>query len=162
MKVTRKKGFSLIEIIIVLAIAVLILALAFIGVPLAKRMMRDNQRKSDLMNTAIAFKAFASAHEGCLPTRTVITSGDCTDVSASISATGPLSGTVVTGGYIDIDRIGNDPTSNSPYNFSQAAIPASCSFTAPSTITYTRANDKHFSLSVCLETNDVFTQDYGV
>ncbi len=68
MKTTNKNGFTLIEIIIVLAIGALIVLIAFIGVPMAKRMIRDNQRKSDLENTAIAFKAFQSAHNGCLPT----------------------------------------------------------------------------------------------
>lgn len=162
MNVTKSQGLTLVEITIALAIGALILGMAFIAVPMASRNNRDAMRKSAIQSISIGIKAYQGAHEGCLPTRTVITSGDCTDVSASISATGPLSGTVVTGGYIDIDRIGNDPTSNSPYNFSQSAIPASCSFTAPSTITYARTNDKHFSLSVCLETNDVFTQDYGV
>lgn len=160
---SRSRGFSLIEIIIVLAIGALILGTAFIGVPAAQRNNRDAQRKSAMQNVAIGIKAYQSAHEGCLPTSAVILSGDCIGVSTSIGAAGPLSGAIVTGGYIDADKIGNDPTSHSPYNFSQGVLPgASCSFSGgPSTITYTRTDDKHFSLSVCLETNDVYSQDFG-
>lgn len=152
-----KRGFSLIEIIMVLAIGGLILGTAFIGVPMLRRNQRDTIRKGAIENLAVGFKAYQSAHDGCLPSRTVVCPG--TGAVAISPPSGELGGPIVTGGYVDLDDIGTDPTSNTAYQFVEATtVPASCT---AATITYTRTNDKQFSLSVCLETNDVFTQDYG-
>ncbi len=148
----------------VLAIGGLILGTAFIGVPMLRRSQRDTIRKGAIENLAVGFKAYQSAHDGCLPSRDTI-GGVCVDVDNSISGSGAvpsaLGGPIVTGGYVDLGDIGTDPTSNSAYWFVQGAAPSCGTFSSPSTITYTRTNDKQFSLSVCLETNDVFTQDYG-
>ncbi len=165
MRIFRQRGFTLVEIIIVLAIGVVISTIAFVTIPLAKRMMRDAQRKSDLYNTGIAFKAYASAHEGCLPSTAIISSGAaCDDASQSIVISGGAisnSSKIVTGGYYDPAKIGTDPSSNSAYQFVQSA-PAGCSSSSWGRISYQRSSDKEFSLSVCLETNDTFTQNFAI
>lgn len=160
-----RRGFTLIEIIMVLAIGGLILGTAFIGVPSARRNSRDGIRKTAMQNTGIAFKAYQSAHEGCLPTTAIISSGaTCDDASQSIVISGGAisnSSKIVTGGYYDPAKIGTDPSSHSAYQFVQAA-PSGCSSSSWGRIYYQRSSDKEFSLSVCLETNDTFTQNFAI
>lgn len=144
MKTTSKKGFTLTEIIIVLAIGALIIIIAFAAIPTAKRMMRDAKRKADLESTGIAFKAYASAHEGCLPTW--LDNGTISghfhpgprpvppipaDCEASYDFYGHAPGTlpivgmspivpsskIVTGGYYDLDKNGIDPLARIGYQW---------------------------------------------
>ena len=67
MQLTKKKGFTLIEIVIVLAIAALILIIVFLGVTGAQRSRRDAQRKTDLDKIAAQLESWASNHNGDYP-----------------------------------------------------------------------------------------------
>ena len=61
-------GFTLIEIVLVLAIAGLILAMAFIGISGAQKNRRDTQRKQDLQRLGSAAETYASNNHGSYPT----------------------------------------------------------------------------------------------
>ena len=62
--IKKSKGFTLIEIVIVLAIAALILAAVFIGVQGAQAARRDSQRKSDAARMIAAGESYASNNSG--------------------------------------------------------------------------------------------------
>ena len=63
----KEKGFTLIEIVLVLAIAGLLLVIVFLAVSGAQRNRRDTQRKNDLSRIAAQIEAFASNNNGCYP-----------------------------------------------------------------------------------------------
>jgi prepilin-type N-terminal cleavage/methylation domain-containing protein len=94
------KGFTLIEIVLVLAIAGLIMVVVFLAVQGAQRSRRDYQRKDDLAHTVAAITAWASNHKGQVP----LTQADMDDVNAR---------------YMGLIK---DPLTGAPYNLSFRAI----------------------------------------
>ena len=63
-----KKGFTLIEIVIVLAIAALIMVVVFLAVQGAQRAQRDNFRKDIVNQTAAAIQSYKGNNNGAAPT----------------------------------------------------------------------------------------------
>ncbi len=66
-KLNNKKGFTLIEIVIVLAIAALVLAAVLLAVSGAQKARRDTQRKNDAGSYAAALEQYASNTSGDYP-----------------------------------------------------------------------------------------------
>lgn len=64
----KKKGFTIIEVVLVLAIAGLIFLMIFIALPALQRSQRDTQRKNDLSRATTAVGNFTAANRGALPT----------------------------------------------------------------------------------------------
>lgn len=62
------KGFTIIEVMIVLAIAALILLAVFLAVPALQRNSRNTQRKHDIGNLLTAITVFESNNSGTVPT----------------------------------------------------------------------------------------------
>jgi prepilin-type N-terminal cleavage/methylation domain-containing protein len=67
-KQKRSEGFTIIEVLIVLAIAALILLIVFLAVPALQRNSRNNGVKNDAANLLAAVNDFASNNGGGLPT----------------------------------------------------------------------------------------------
>lgn len=63
-----KKGFTIIEVVLVLAIAGLIFMMVFIALPALQRNQRDAQRKNYLSTAMTAVQNYASNNRGSLPT----------------------------------------------------------------------------------------------
>jgi prepilin-type N-terminal cleavage/methylation domain-containing protein len=63
-----KKGFTIIEVVLVLAIAGLIFMMVFIALPALQRNQRDTQRKNDLSRLETALTQYTSNNRGSLPT----------------------------------------------------------------------------------------------
>ena len=63
----KEKGFTLIEIVLVLAIAGLLLVIVFLAVSGAQKSRRDTQRKSDVSRLAAQVEAYASNNAGNYP-----------------------------------------------------------------------------------------------
>jgi len=61
------KGFTIIEVMIVLAIAGLILLIVFLAIPALQRNSRNTQRKSDAGNLSSAYSEYVNNHGGALP-----------------------------------------------------------------------------------------------
>jgi prepilin-type N-terminal cleavage/methylation domain-containing protein len=62
-----ERGFTLIEIILVLALAGVILVAVFLAVSTAQRSRRDYQRKNDLARVVAAVQAYAANNRGQVP-----------------------------------------------------------------------------------------------
>ena len=87
MIVERRKsqsGFTIVEVMIVLAIAGLILAIVFIAVPALQRNSRNTQRRSDLGSLRAQFDTWTSNNGGKIPNATT----GATALSAIVNSTG--------------------------------------------------------------------------
>lgn len=63
---TNKQGFTIIEVVLVLAIAALIFLMIFIALPALQRGQRDTARKNDASTVAAALNNYRSANRGSL------------------------------------------------------------------------------------------------
>src|ERR1700709_157910 len=64
----RESGFTIIEVLIVLAIAGLILLIVFLAVPALQRNSRNTAIKNDVQNVLGGVSEYAGANNGTLPT----------------------------------------------------------------------------------------------
>jgi prepilin-type N-terminal cleavage/methylation domain-containing protein len=71
----RKEGFTIIEVLIVLAIAGLILLVVFLAVPALQRNSRNTSMKNDVQNVLGGITEFQNANSGAMPTTIATTSG---------------------------------------------------------------------------------------
>lgn len=99
----KEGGFTLIEIVLVLAIAGLLLVIVFLAVSGAQKSRRDTQRKNDLSRYAAQLESYASNNSGTYPTVAQL-------------------GTAVWTPYIPSNF--NDPTSGAPYGTPAATLGA--------------------------------------
>jgi prepilin-type N-terminal cleavage/methylation domain-containing protein len=102
-KLTRKqKGFTIVEVLIVLAIAGVIMLVVFLAVPALQRNSRNTQRKSDASHLAGLYSEWISNHSGTAMTKVNDNTGaagaDLTNEKFSIMTT-PTAGGAVTAGY---------------------------------------------------------------
>lgn len=63
-----QKGFTIIEVVLVLAIAGLIFLMVFIALPALQRNQRDTARKSDVSTVSSAVNSFTGNNRGSYPT----------------------------------------------------------------------------------------------
>ena len=61
-------GFTIIEVVLVLAIAGLIFLMVFIALPALQRNQRDTQRKNDMGRLSTAIVNYTNSNRGSLPT----------------------------------------------------------------------------------------------
>ena len=98
----KEKGFTLIEIVLVLAIAGLLLVIVFLAVSGAQKSRRDSQRKNDLSRIAAQLESFASNKTGCYP-------GGAAPCLAADTWAAFWASNYITGGNF------NDPTTGAAY-----------------------------------------------
>lgn len=65
----KQKGFTIIEVVLVLAIAALIFLMVFIALPALQRNQRDAARKDEIGKVASAVTTFQSNNRGLQPTK---------------------------------------------------------------------------------------------
>src|SRR5579864_7451116 len=80
----KSKGFTIIEVMIVLAIASLIIAIILYAVPALQRNARNNERKNDATHLAGLVHEYASNHLGQLPA-SVCSSGSCSAADLDVT-----------------------------------------------------------------------------
>lgn len=68
-----KKGFTIIEVVLVLAIAGLIFLMVFIALPALQGAQRDTQRKNDLSRISTQISDFQASSRGKVPTSATLT-----------------------------------------------------------------------------------------
>jgi prepilin-type N-terminal cleavage/methylation domain-containing protein len=66
----KTKGFTIIEVVLVLAIAGLIFLVVFLALPALQRGQRDSQRKTDLGKFMSQVTSYQSNNQGALPAST--------------------------------------------------------------------------------------------
>lgn len=66
--ISKRKGFTLIEIVLVLAIASLIMLLVFLVLPSVRRSQRDQARKTDAGKITAQLEQYAGNNDGSYPT----------------------------------------------------------------------------------------------
>jgi len=80
------KGFTIIEVLIVLAIAGLILLVVFLAVPALQRNSRNTQLRNSVTSVAGGVNEFIANNNGKLPTGVTIADGTAT-ISSSVAGT---------------------------------------------------------------------------
>ncbi len=91
MNITNKpktQGFTIIEVVLVLAIAGLIFLIVFLALPALQRSQRDTQRKNDLSRFMSQLTQYQSNHQGAIPTGTGTGAWDTSFVSAYLTNNG--------------------------------------------------------------------------
>ena len=63
----QKKGFTIIEVVLVLAIAGLIMMMVFIALPALQRSQRDTQRRNDMARLVTAVQNYQANHRNKVP-----------------------------------------------------------------------------------------------
>lgn len=93
---TNEKGFTIVEVLIVLAIAGVIMLVVFLAVPALQRNSRNTQRRSDASHLAALVNEYTANHAGALPT-TVGSGGlDVTSEHFAIMTT-PVTADIING-----------------------------------------------------------------
>lgn len=75
LRTSKSKGFTIIEVLIVLAIAGLILMVVFLAVPALNRNSRNTSIKNDVQNVLGGVSEYRSANNGSNPTTITTASG---------------------------------------------------------------------------------------
>jgi prepilin-type N-terminal cleavage/methylation domain-containing protein len=128
MKIKQEmKGFTIIEVLIVLAIAGLIMLVVFLAVPALQRNSRNTQRRNDISSYLGAVNEFVANNNGGIPTTAahvatingLANTGILTEPTAAPS-TGAQSGAIgvdtfqlVTGARCDTATVGNSVAGSS-------------------------------------------------
>lgn len=122
-------GFTLIEVVIVLAIAGLIFVIVLLAVSQAQTARRNTQRKNDLNRISAQLEQYASNNQGSYPSESAFTNSSSTFRQSYIN-------------NIDL----NDPSTGASYSY-QANI-ATCS--SEGTVMYDLTG-RQYTLRMCLE-----------
>lgn len=88
----KEQGFTLIEIVLVLAIAGLILLMVFLAVSGAQKSRRDTQRKQDVSRISSQLESFASNNDGAYPTAVNLAAFEATYLAPQSNYEDPSSG----------------------------------------------------------------------
>lgn len=156
-KLTRKnRGFTIIEVMIVLAIAGLILAIIFLAVPALQRTARNNSRKNDATHLTGLISEFAGNHAGSLPH--CYGTANCTDGSAGLDITNEhwaIMNTPANANILCASGCGGVPAGTGTYPADNVTLDVNEGYTCdpsnPSTLT---AGSSHsFAVTYLLETS---------
>lgn len=101
----QRKGFTIIEVVLVLAIAGLIFLIVFLAVPALQRSQRDTQRRNDVSRLMSQLSQYQSNNGGDVPSET---GTGTTTISSFVTRY------LTNGGTEQFD----DPTTGSTYNVS--------------------------------------------
>src|SRR6266550_371323 len=94
-KQKREQGFTIIEVLIVLAVAALILLIVFLAVPALQRNSRNNSTRQESADILAAVNDYVANNNGSLPTTVT-----CTNGAVSVTGAGTASETKVRGGTL--------------------------------------------------------------
>jgi prepilin-type N-terminal cleavage/methylation domain-containing protein len=110
----REKGFTLIEIVLVLAIASLIMVIVFLAVAGAQRARRDSQRQSDAGRALAGVESCASNNNGqyanCLSSAQIITANYFSGTGPGGTAYSVVAGAPSADGQLQVQSPGACPT----------------------------------------------------
>lgn len=87
---SKAKGFTIIEVLIVLAIAGLILLVVFLAVPALQRNARNSTRERDVASVLGAVSEFTNANNGALPTTAAVAADGTLTISSTTAGTNSI------------------------------------------------------------------------
>ncbi|MFZ1458679.1 MAG: type II secretion system protein [Candidatus Saccharimonadales bacterium] len=129
MNTTRTKGFTIIEVVLVLAIAGLIFLMVFIALPALQKGQRDTQRRQDLSRFASQIAQYQANNKGSIPRGAA--AGDCTAAAGNVAKfvtdymtaggqqwNDPQSGST----YTCVSPAGAEPTASGSYYYKSGYI----------------------------------------
>ena len=73
--IKKEKGFTIIEVVLVLAIAGLIFLMVFIALPSLQKSQRDGQRRTDVARVVTKVTDYSNNNRGGIPTSLITQSG---------------------------------------------------------------------------------------
>lgn len=82
-----RSGFTIIEVVLVLAIAGLIFLMVFIALPQLQRAQRDTQRREDVSKLRSAIETFKGNNNGRLPGHSTSGASACNDMPETLDRT---------------------------------------------------------------------------
>lgn len=90
----RQEGFTIIEVLIVLAIAALILLIVFLAVPALQRNSRNNSTRQEAADILAGVNDFVANNNGSLPSTVICTNGvvDITGATGTNASTTKVRG----------------------------------------------------------------------
>lgn len=109
-KQQKSSGFTIIEVVLVLAIAGLIFLMVFIALPALQRNQRDTQRKNDLSRLQTAVNNYQSNNRGQLPGAASPSTADWTAFASSYLRVGGDTFDDPTRGPYSFNLTNSDPT----------------------------------------------------
>lgn len=164
--INNKKGFTIIEVVLVLAIAGLIFLMVFVALPSLQRSQRDTQRRQDYANLLAAVESYITNHGGKLPTANSI-AGTMINSEGKDPSGNPYTVTVQDGstndGLATTAAVINLVTSNAGNSTVAAGTTvlvithANCG-TNGATPTATAPTDRHFLVYGVMEDGQVYCQ----
>lgn len=107
----KTQGFTIIEVVLVLAIAGLIFLIVFLALPALQRSQRDTQRKNDLSRFMSQLTQYQSNHQGSIPTGTGAGAWNTSFVSAYLTNNGQTFNDPQTGSQYTVTVASGAPTS---------------------------------------------------
>lgn len=156
----KQKGFTIIEVVLVLAIAALIFLMVFIALPALQRNQRDQARKEVLGKVSSAITTYQSNKRGNQPANGAALAGyldgtDATNVkSDNGSVTGSSNDTLVDNNYLVlVDGYNNHPTGSADTNVVQVLTGAKCNGTSDGA---TQGSKRNAAIIVKMENGDAF------
>ena len=136
----KRSGFTLLELIIALAIGALITSTVLLSAQGAERSQRDTRRRADLNKLSTALEQWADNNSGKYPL-----------VGTDVTMGKPMSGTFVSEGYWKAGSINDPRPGGGQYTYQSSAVTASCPPGTDATIGYVNPTPRQFTLTMCLE-----------
>lgn len=147
----KQRGFTIIEVVLVLAIAALIFLMVFIALPALQRNQRDTARKTVLGKVSSAVTTYQSNKRGAQPTKGVDLqgyvdgrTGSTSDKGAAGDYTGTTDDTVIDNDYIvNVKAYASadaNKTANADTNVVQVITGATCNSTGDGAASGTTRN----------------------
>ena len=146
-----KSGFTIIEVVLVLAIAGLIFLIVFLAVPALQRSQRDQARRSDMGRLISAVQDYRGNHQGNLPTFTAAAgTAFLAQIANGSSFDDPSGGT-----YVFNAAAGGNPTNTTD---GKVAWQTGMKCDSAGAFTATGAGTRNVAFRLLLESGDTYCQ----
>jgi len=109
----QTEGFTIIEVMIVLAIAGLIILIVLLAIPALQRNSRNTTLRNDVATTLGAVSEFQTVNNGKMPT-SIAGSNASLVISSSVAGTSPI--TVAIAGGTTVSSVTTAPAAGTPTN----------------------------------------------
>lgn len=103
-----KKAFTIVEVVLVLAIAGVIMAVVFLAVPALQAGQRDQSRKTDANNVLLGMTTFQGNNSGQVPNASTLTTDGTTWAVPNLKLSGAASGVGTGGSDVWLARYSNN------------------------------------------------------